>query len=96
MDAGTLIAQARAAGLTLLVEGDRVIVRGPRRAEPIVAALREHKAAVFALLAVTMAGPPANCTEPEAHRRSGHLWHVVPGLGWYCIAWACLPDEIKR
>jgi hypothetical protein len=91
-----LIVQARAAGLSLHPDGDTLIVQGRRKADPIVALLREHKAEVLAMLAVTTAGPPANCTQPEVHARHGHLWHVVPGLGWYCIAWACLPEEIKR
>lgn len=51
MEPLTLIAQARAAGLELWTEGDRLKVRGPREAEPIVAQLRDQKPAVMALLA---------------------------------------------
>jgi hypothetical protein len=46
-----LVAQARAAGLALRADEGRLMVRGPRSAERIVAQLREHKPAILALLA---------------------------------------------
>jgi hypothetical protein len=40
------------------------------------------------------ADSPANCTSPQTHGLYD-WWHDVPGLGWFCVAWACLPDEVK-
>jgi hypothetical protein len=37
------------------------------------------------------ADQPANCTSPLTHRQ---FWHDISGLGWYCVAWACLPDDV--
>lgn len=50
MDALTLLAEARAAGLNVRAEGNLLIVRGPRSAEAIVSQLRDHKPEVLALL----------------------------------------------
>jgi hypothetical protein len=48
MDAvAALLAEARAAGLSLKVDGDRLIVRGPKAAEPIVRRLRDAKPAIL-------------------------------------------------
>ncbi len=46
-----LIAKARVAGLDLRVEGDRLLVHGPRSAEAIVLQIRDQKPAIMALLA---------------------------------------------
>jgi hypothetical protein len=51
MDALGLLQEATAAGLTVAVEGDKLKVRGPRSAEPIVRRLGERKAEVMAALA---------------------------------------------
>lgn len=50
MDPVTLLRKAREAGLVIQPDGDRLLVRGPRRAEPIVMLLKEHKPAVMAAL----------------------------------------------
>jgi hypothetical protein len=50
MDRLTLLTQAAEAGLRVTADGDRLIVRGPRKAEPIAKALLEHKAEIMALL----------------------------------------------
>ena len=55
MDGLTLLAEARAAGLTVRADGERLRIRGPRRAEPIAQRLLAHKAAVVAALTA----PPA-------------------------------------
>jgi len=47
----TLLDEARAAGLTVLADGDRLVVRGPRAAEAVARRLLEHKTAVLAALA---------------------------------------------
>jgi hypothetical protein len=51
MDGLTLLQQARAAGLAVRAEGDRLCVRGPRRAEALARLLLDHKAQVLAALA---------------------------------------------
>jgi len=51
MDVLDLIAEARSSGLQLLADGDRLVIRGPRAAEPVVKMLRNHKAEALAALA---------------------------------------------
>jgi hypothetical protein len=46
-----LLAEARAAGLTVRSEGDRIIVRGPRQAEALMRRVLDRKADVLAALA---------------------------------------------
>jgi hypothetical protein len=59
----TLLDQAHDSGLSLTVDADRLIIRGPRRAEAIARELMSRKAEVLALLAGSTAGidahPPA-------------------------------------
>lgn len=45
-----LLAEAEAAGLLLLQDGDRLIVRGPRSAEALVRRILDRKAEVIAVL----------------------------------------------
>jgi hypothetical protein len=58
MDGLTLLAEARAAGLKVKAEGTRLVVRGPREAEPVAKRLLAHKAEVMAALATPGAGRP--------------------------------------
>ena len=51
MDGLTLIAEARAAGLSVAAQGGRLVLRGPRRAGAMARRLLEHKADVMAALA---------------------------------------------
>ncbi len=50
MDGLILLHEAQDAGLTVLAEGDRLRVRGPRRAEAIARRLLDHKFDVIPLL----------------------------------------------
>ena len=50
MDGLELLSQARAAGLTIRVEGAKLVVRGPRSAATLAQELLEHKAEILALL----------------------------------------------
>jgi hypothetical protein len=50
MDSMTLLAEARTAGIQVLADGDRLVVRGPRAAEALARRLLEHKAEVLARL----------------------------------------------
>ena len=51
MDGLTLLRAAEAAGLTVNVNGDRLVIRGPRSADATARALLEHKPEVMAALA---------------------------------------------
>lgn len=51
MDGVTLLMEAEAAGLTVLADGDRLRVRGPRCAEHVAKQLLAHKPAVLCALA---------------------------------------------
>ena len=64
MDGMTLLREARSAGLSVWAEGDRLVIRGPRRAEPVVRVLIAHKPDVMTALS-----PPAHtggCMERRA------------------------------
>ena len=50
MDALSLLARAHKAGLAVAIAGDKLVVRGPQRAEPVVRLLAVHKPAVMAAL----------------------------------------------
>jgi hypothetical protein len=50
MDGLTLLSEARAAGLEVKVDGDRLVVRGPRSAAHLAERLLEMKQEVIALL----------------------------------------------
>lgn len=50
MDGLALLQKAHEAGLTVKAEGDRLIIRGPRRAEPVARLLIGHKGELLAAL----------------------------------------------
>jgi hypothetical protein len=53
-----LLEEARAAGLTVQAQGDRLRIRGPRRAEEVALRLIAHKAAVLEVLAAAVDHSP--------------------------------------
>ena len=53
MDALALLHRAQEAGLRIEPMGDKLLVRGPKRAEAVVRLLAEHKAEVLTVLAAT-------------------------------------------
>jgi hypothetical protein len=57
MDALTLLHRARHVGLHVEAVGDKLMVRGPKHAEPVVKLLSEHKAEVLAARAIAIATP---------------------------------------
>lgn len=59
MDGVGLLAVARRAGLTVVADGDRLRIRGPRRSEPIARRLLEQKSLVLAALPSSPPGPTA-------------------------------------
>src|SRR5262249_26773902 len=79
-----LLDEARAAGLAVAIDGDRLVVRGPRRAESVARKLLANKREVIAALAEAPLGPVADDSmawrdfyEKRAARRehSGHYPH---------------------
>jgi hypothetical protein len=56
MDGLTLLQEARTAGLDVQVRDGRLVIRGPRRAEPIARRLLDHKGLVMDALAERDAG----------------------------------------
>ena len=50
MDALIVLSRARDAGLKVEAVGDKLMVRGPKRAEAVVKLLAQHKAEVLAAL----------------------------------------------
>ena len=50
MDGLALLTEARRAGLRVALDGERLVIRGPRRAEPIARRLMEAKPAVVGAL----------------------------------------------
>jgi hypothetical protein len=65
MDELILLAEARAAGLTVLVDEDRLRILGPRRAEALAKRLLEHKTLIVEAL-TTPDLTPADLP-PELH-----------------------------
>lgn len=60
MDGVALLSEARDAGLDVLADGERLVVRGPRRAEPVARMLLDHKADVLAALRIGNDGEIGN------------------------------------
>jgi hypothetical protein len=81
MDALTLLDRARDAGLAVASAGDRLIVRGPRQAEPVVRLLAEHKAEILTALADAMSWR-AGHREALAHWSALHPFDDASRLAW--------------
>ncbi len=59
-DSVSLLAEARAAGLTVQIAGDKLVVRGPQGAKPIVDRLKASTAAIVSLLRDSELAAPAD------------------------------------
>jgi hypothetical protein len=88
MEALNLLRRARDVGLRLEAAGDKLVIRGPKRAEPVVKLLAEHKAEVLRVLAARAltadrynANPPSPSFEPDVPAGKGE-----PGLKQPCVA----------
>lgn len=79
MDGLTLLRQAHHVGLRLEVAGDKLVIRGPKRAEPVVKLLAEHKAEVIAALANSSRQAEAPAPAPWFDRVIQHA-QVEPAL----------------
>jgi hypothetical protein len=68
-DVTALLQEARAAGLKVEADGDRLLVRGPKAAELVALKLGAHKPAILAALASgrwPAPEPPAPTADPDA------------------------------
>jgi hypothetical protein len=79
MDGLTLLARAHAAGLVVAMAGGKLVVRGPRQAEPVVRLLAEHKPVVIAALAADWR---ARHREALAYWRAFHSTEEAARLAW--------------
>ena len=79
MDAVALLHRAREAGLRVEPIGDKLLVRGPKRAEPVVKLLAEYKAEVLAALAATV-NEVGLLAPPPLFGRVTHPAEGEPGL----------------
>jgi ribosomal protein L37AE/L43A len=85
MDGLTLLSEGKAAGLTILADGDRLIISGPKSADAVARQLLAHKAVVMNVLRNwtswedTIDPPPLcpNCNGLE-------LWQNPLGV-WRCM-----------
>jgi hypothetical protein len=67
-DVTGLLQEARAAGLRVEADGDRLVVRGPKAAEPVALKLGAHKPAIMAALASSRWPAPHPTPDPLAAR----------------------------
>lgn len=84
MDCITLLREAKAAGLTVSTEGDRLVVRGPKIAHETACRLLAHKPDVMAALRLAEGqpggvGPSASETGPETAGIDGAAILIAPG-----------------
>jgi hypothetical protein len=92
MDAVTLLLRAQRAGLRVERAGDKLVVRGPRQAEPVVKLIAEHKAEVLAALTVTRGfarvipladGEP--CLDQPCAARRGRVQELDGAFLHFCV-----------
>jgi hypothetical protein len=74
MDGLTLLRRAHEAGLAVVAEGDRLVIRGPKRAERVAQLLIEHKPEVLAALAPAGRSPCAIEQNKEADDAEATWW----------------------
>ena len=74
-----LLAEARAAGLTVQADGDRLVIRGPRRCDALARSILAHKADVMALLAFPIHRPRRAALSPVPLIE---LYPTQPGDEW--------------
>jgi hypothetical protein len=80
MDGLTLLRHARDVGLAVAAEGDKLVIRGPKRAEPVARLLIKHKPEVMAALV------PAETASAAAEHRPDPAWwrrhYLVRTINW--------------
>jgi hypothetical protein len=102
MDGVMLLSRARDAGLAVAAKGDKLIIRGPRSAEPLALLLLDHKPEVIAALKPTkpLSESSAACLDPAWWRRHYLVRTILWRLSGYrpenraqSIAWGELLEE---
>ncbi len=78
MDGLALLRTAAAAGLTVHLDGERLVIRGPRSADAIARQLISHKPAVVAAIRATAV---AGCRHTLHADAAGSTWHAVERNG---------------
>lgn len=83
MDGLTLLYEATAAGLTVRVDGDRLVIRGPKVADAVARRLLEHKPEVVAALGQS-GSTSTELPKPDAPPFPGWVRRpdVTGRLGW--------------
>jgi hypothetical protein len=82
MDGLMLLEEAKAVGLTVLADGQRLVIRGPRSSEDIAQRLLEHKAAVLEAIAKDpLAGTIFGGKWIEKLNHEGKAYWEHPGTG---------------
>jgi hypothetical protein len=74
MDGLILLKRAREAGLAVEADGNKLVIRGPRRAESVARLLIEHKPEVLAALAPVMPPPDLRVDGFDPVDRSDPAW----------------------
>jgi hypothetical protein len=99
MDSVTLLAEARKAGLEVTTDGERLIVRGPKQAEPVARQLLAHKAEVMAVLQeapVDACATPAPLGKVGRHGapcpQCGDTWQWPTTAGAWVCSWCFVGD----
>jgi hypothetical protein len=90
MDGVTLLRRAHDAGLRVEAAGDKLLIRGPKRAEPVVKLLAEHKAALLEAL-MTYAASTSSWFRRAIPAADGE-----PGLEQPCAARRGRVQELDR
>jgi hypothetical protein len=73
MDGLTLLRRAHDAGLAVAAECDKLVIRGPKRAEPVARLLIEHKLEVLAALS----------NDPAPQRAGSDDRHIAADTAWW-------------
>ena len=87
----SLLDEARAAGLTLRADGDKLIIRGPRSAEPVARRLIDRKAEVLAALTDSHEpqplAPRLPGRQPDLYEVDGRLLTFVERAAHFRDGW---------
>jgi hypothetical protein len=104
MDGLILLRRAQDAGLAVAAEGDKLVIRGPKRAEPVALLLLEYKPEVMAALLLS---EPAPDVEHEPVTAWWRRQYLVRRMNWELsgarsesqargLAWGELQDRWHR
>jgi hypothetical protein len=83
MDGMTLLRRAHEAGLNVAAEGDKLVIRGPRRAESVARLLIEYKPEVMAALTPSTAQRALEAAKPAAGVESVETSASPTSPGWW-------------